>query len=146
MQDIPERVLLEASRGNIEAFEEIYKATAGFVYSIAMRIIRNNVDAEEITQDVFMKIYQNLHNFEFRSSFRTWVYRITVNSAISRYRASRKERYVQLDYDKVIEKVPDPKEAVACMEQHDSERQLNSLLDILNAEQRACLVDRKSVV
>lgn len=78
IQDLSKDVLLQAAQGDIQAFEEIYKVTSGFVYNVAFRVVGNKEDAQEITQDVFLKIYKNLKNFEFRASFKTWVYRIAI--------------------------------------------------------------------
>ena len=84
MRDLPKDILIKASQGNMEAFEEIYGSSSDFVYNVAFRITNSREDAEEITQDVFLKIHRNLKNFQFRSSFKTWVYRITVNTVIGR--------------------------------------------------------------
>jgi len=78
----------------MEAFEAIYKATSGFVYNVALRITQKPADAEDITQEVFVKIYKSLKDFEFKSSFKTWVYRITVNAALNHVRASKKDKDV----------------------------------------------------
>ena len=74
MQDIPKDVLIKAAEGDIKAFEHIYRVTSGFVYSVAFRITQNTQEAEEVTQDVFLKIHKNLKNFRFRASFKTWIY------------------------------------------------------------------------
>ena len=83
IKEISNDLLQQASQGDIQAFEEIYKITSSFVYSMALRTIRNREDAQEITQEVFLKIFKNLKDFKFRSSFKTWVYRITVNTALN---------------------------------------------------------------
>ena len=102
MVDIAMDILVRASEGDMDAFEQVYKAASGFVYNVALRVVRNNADAEEVTQDVFMKIYRNLKNFQFRSAFKTWVYRITVNTAINYYRKSKKEDGDRVDFDSAI--------------------------------------------
>jgi len=72
MEHIPKDVLVQASQGDMESFEKIHKAACGFVYSVALRITNSKEDAEDIIQDVFMKIYKNLKKLQFRSSFETW--------------------------------------------------------------------------
>lgn len=86
MLDIAKDVLERAAKGDMPAFEQVYKSAGNYVYNLALRITRNSADAEEVTQDVFMKIFHHLKNFQFRSTFKTWVYRIAVNTAINRYR------------------------------------------------------------
>jgi RNA polymerase sigma-70 factor (ECF subfamily) len=84
--DISREILIKAAQGGISEFEALYKAAAGFVYTVALRVTANEQDAQEVTQDVFLKIHKKLKDFRFRSSFKTWVYRITVNTALNTLR------------------------------------------------------------
>jgi RNA polymerase sigma-70 factor, ECF subfamily len=143
MNDIALDVLERASRGDMDAFEQIYKATSSFVYNVAFRITRNSADAEEATQDVFMKIYKYLKGFQFRCAFKTWVYRITVNTAINRYRKSKKEEKDRVDYDNIIESLPDSRLATEGVIRSDNEARLNALLDMLSHEHKTCLILRE---
>lgn len=52
------------------------------VYNVALNYLQNIEDAEEVTQDVFIKIYQSLATFKEESSLKTWVYRITINQSL----------------------------------------------------------------
>jgi RNA polymerase sigma-70 factor (ECF subfamily) len=54
-----------------------------FVFSIALRYTNSYDDAEDISQDVFIKVFDNLGKFEFKSSLKTWLYRITVNTCLN---------------------------------------------------------------
>jgi len=143
MNNIAPDTLERASRGNIDAFEEVYKATSGFVYNVALRITRNSSDAEEVAQDVFMKIYRNLKDFQFRSSFKTWAYRITVNTAINHYRKSARETKDIIKYDNVIESLPATSSTGEDIIRGDNEARLNALLGMLSAEHKACLILRE---
>ncbi|MFH1857876.1 MAG: RNA polymerase sigma factor [Candidatus Omnitrophota bacterium] len=143
MHSISNDLLIRASEGNIEAFEEIYKAASGFVYSTALRITKSTSDAEEITQDVFLKVYRNLKSFGFRSSFKTWLYRVTVNTALNTYKKISQELSRRVDDD--IERKEDPSSEGAreAVEQKDAEKKLASLLEVLSPEQRACILLRE---
>ncbi len=143
MGDISLETLESASRGDIGAFEEVYKTVSSFVYNVAFRITRNNVDAQEVTQDVFMKIYHKLQDFQYRSEFKTWVYRITVNTAINYYRKSVREAKGRVDYDGGIESFSGGASTAENAIQNDNETMLNSLLGQLNPEHKACLVLRE---
>ena len=59
------------------------------VYSLIVRIVRSEVDPEELTQDTFIKCFENLSSFNAKSSFSTWLYRIAYNTAISFTRKKR---------------------------------------------------------
>lgn len=65
--------------------------------SVALGMVRNHEDALEITQEAFIKAYQNLHNFKEESSFYTWLYRIVVNRAIDLRRRQRRKPTVALE-------------------------------------------------
>lgn len=142
MQDIPEDIITKASKGNMRAFEEIYKVASGFVYSVVLRITNNPDDAQEVTQDVFITIYKNLKKFQLRSSFKTWVYRVAVNTAINTYKKISKEMHRRDNYDIAIEKQCYSQTTEVALERKDNERVLASLLNILNPDQRACIVLR----
>jgi len=143
MNDIAPDILEQAVAGDMDAFEEIYKATCSFVYNVALRVTRNSANAEEVTQDVFMKVYRNLKGFGFRSAFKTWVYRITVNTAINHYRKSSKEGKDRVDYDNLIESLPDNRSAREGINQSDNQARLNALLDKLSPEHKSCLILRE---
>ena len=82
-----ERVL----RGNVNAFSYLVDRHKGLVYTIALRMLKNAEDAEELSQDTFVKAFKSLNEFKFESKFSTWLYRITYNGAISRLRKKRLE-------------------------------------------------------
>ena len=67
---------------NTESYERLIQRHMNHVYRTVYRIITNQEDAEEITQDVFLKVYNHVKNFEQQSSFSTWLYRIAINSAL----------------------------------------------------------------
>ncbi|MEL7647443.1 MAG: sigma-70 family RNA polymerase sigma factor [Sedimentibacter sp.] len=75
--------LVEQSRkGDVDAFEELirdYKKTA---YNIALRVLRNVEDAEDASQEALIKVYRSIQNFNMQSSFKSWMYRIVVNTCI----------------------------------------------------------------
>jgi RNA polymerase sigma-70 factor, ECF subfamily len=144
MTDIPRDVVIRAGEGDMQSFEQIYKAVSGFVYSVAFRITNNAADAQEVTQDVFLKIYRNLKGFRFKSSFKTWAYRITVNTAINKYRVVAKEKKRTVNYDDAIETGKTAAdERAGFIEKEDAEKRVAKLLDLLNPDQRACVVLRE---
>jgi RNA polymerase sigma-70 factor, ECF subfamily len=143
MNDISKDILDQASQGDIKAFEEIYRQASDFVYTLAFKITRNIPDAQEVAQDVFIKIYHNLNGFQFRSAFKTWVYRITVNTAINHYRKSVRESKDRLDYDGIIESIPDRRSTAEGAIKSDNDALLNGLLDKLIPEYKVCLILRE---
>ncbi|MCK4532276.1 RNA polymerase sigma factor [bacterium] len=143
MQEITKNIIIQASKGDIGAFEIIYKTSADFVYSIALSITKNIDTAEDITQEVFIKIYKNLKKFQFRSTFKTWIYRIAINTAINDYKKRSKEMGKRDDFELALKThcVNDITEEI--IGRKDKERQLLSFLDTLNKEQRTCIILRE---
>jgi len=143
MKDIPKDIIIRAAGGDMAAFETIYKETSGFVYNVALRITSSHENAQEVTQDVFVKAYRKLKTFGFRSSLRTWLYRIAANTAINLYRRTAKERKRSGDYETAIGTVPAPGSPDCGIEKKESAELLDRLMSGLNPDQRACLVLRE---
>lgn len=145
IRDISNDLLLKVSNGDVQAFEEIYKMLGSFVYNVALRIVGNREDAQEITQEVFLKIFKNLKSFKFQSSFKTWLYRVTVNTALNSLRKTRHDQSRQVEYNENIyigaPMQNDPTEHI--MDQRGIEEKVNSLLDTLNPEHRTCIILRE---
>ncbi len=72
--------------GDRTAFEELYERYKSKVYSTAYRITNNAAEAADVSQEVFVNLFKKIGLFQFRSSFSTWVYRMSVNASIDRYR------------------------------------------------------------
>ena len=143
MENIPTDIISRAAKGDVKAFEEIYKTASGFVYTVVLRIVNNQTEAEEVTQEVFIKIFRNLRNFQFRSSLKTWIYRIAVNSAINAYRRRAREQRRAVDFETVSSTLEAPGDHREHMHKQDHEKILSSLLDSLSPEQRSCIVLRE---
>ena len=78
-----EKLIQSIKSGDDNAFAILMEQYADQVYALVVRIIQQQEDAEELTQDIFIKAYEQLESFSGRSSFATWLYRIAYNSAIS---------------------------------------------------------------
>ncbi len=75
-------------------FEEIYAAYADRVLNLAYRITANEETARDLTQEIFVKVYENLDEFEQRSQVFTWIYRIAINHITSYLRKEKRRRFV----------------------------------------------------
>ena len=70
-------------KGNIKIFEEIINKYQRLVLSIAVRFTNNQYDREEVCQEIFIKVYQNLSGFNFNSKLSTWIGKIAYNHCIN---------------------------------------------------------------
>jgi RNA polymerase sigma-70 factor (ECF subfamily) len=142
MQDIHEDFVRKASEGDVESFEKIFRSYADYVYNIALRIVQNREDAQEITQEVFVSVYHNLKNFRFQAKLKTWIYRITVNMAINRTKKESKMKDRTVDYDDASISGNPLSSLDDRVEKEYKESIIKKLLDALTPEQRACIVLR----
>ena len=74
------------------SLKELYDEYSGMVYTLALSYLKNEEDAEEITQDVFVKAYRKIEDFKQQSSFKTWVYRITTNSCLDHIKSKNRDK------------------------------------------------------
>lgn len=77
--------------GDTAAFSTLVDRHKDMVFTVALKIVRNREDAEELAQDAFIKAFQSLKSFKKESKFSTWLYRIVFNAAISKTRKKRME-------------------------------------------------------
>ena len=102
-----DRTLVERLRsGDSTALEELMERYAARVYRLAHGITRNEADAEEVVQDVFLTIFRKAHTFEGRAALGSWIYRIATNAALNLRRGKRWEVERLLD-DQLPSFLPD---------------------------------------
>ncbi len=143
MQEIGRELILRAGQGDMRAFRDIYERASGYVYTLAYRVTNTKHDAEEVTQDVFLKLHRSLNSFKFEASFKTWLYRIAVNAALNH--AKKRGRVTMREVEEVFEDPATVTQPVARkrLEAEDAEHRLKALLDELNPDQRACIILRE---
>lgn len=89
-------IIAEVLAGKTEAFAYFLDTYGQQVFALIVRMVGSEEDAEELTQDTFMKAFEHLSSFGGNSSFSTWIYRIAYNTALS---ALRKKRMEVLSFD-----------------------------------------------
>lgn len=77
--------------GNTSAFSYLVDKYQHMVYGLALKMLKNEMDAEELAQDSFVKAYRSLNSFKKKSRFSTWMYSITYNGCISLLRKRKLE-------------------------------------------------------
>lgn len=90
------------------SFEQLIVNYEKLVYSICFRFMKNPEDAEDMSQEVFIILYKNLQKFSFKSSLSTWIYRICVNTCLTRLKSLNKEKCDQLTDQEITYKNYDP--------------------------------------
>lgn len=146
-----EKVLIEASlKGDTEAFSALILSHEKKVYNIAFRMVGNEEDALDISQEVFLRVYKSLKDFEGSSSFSTWVYRITSNLCLDFLR-SKKRKAVAFSMDEAISlsdgeaalQLPDNNsDTYRQVEEKFIKKELSALLDMLEPDYKTAVVLR----
>jgi RNA polymerase sigma-70 factor (ECF subfamily) len=125
-------IVQKAIAGDTEAQERLFARHRPRLYRTAVALLRNKEDAEDAVQDGLCKAYTNLHSFQGRSSFSTWLTSIVINSALMARR--RRRAHPEASLDDMLESYSALPSCVAADSQSNpetvcSERQLNELLD-----------------
>ena len=131
-------IIKEILNGKTEQYEYFLDRYGQQVFVLVDRIVSCQEDAEELTQDVFLKAFQQLSSFKAESSFSTWIYRIATNLAISAVRKKRND-VLRLD-DSVFANLSDTQVDEAL--EDDSEEQMERLQQAMNqleADERALI-------
>ena len=83
-----------------QEFEGVVEKYNGFVYNVAYRILGNQADAEDASQEAFISAYRNFHKFRGESAVSTWLYRIAINASLMKLRKDRRKDFLtQMGYD-----------------------------------------------
>lgn len=89
--------MLAFQRGDMASFEELVRNNQGKVFSIVMRFVHNEATAEDLVQEVFIRVFRTAARYEPRARFSTWLYRVAVNVSLNALRSRAKLQTVSLD-------------------------------------------------
>jgi RNA polymerase sigma-70 factor (ECF subfamily) len=92
-----EELVLKSQQGDVNAFGELVDRYQGKIYGLTYNMTSNREDAEDLTQEVFVKAFEALPRFKGNSSFYTWLYRIAVNKTINYRKKRNRKRSLSLD-------------------------------------------------
>ena len=136
------RLVALAKAGDLRAFEELVRRYRRRIFALALHLTGSRSDADDIAQEVFLRAYKQLHTFEGRSEFFTWVYRIAVNRSLNCRRDRKVRRASDLDDPRVqaaiaVDAYGDPRRAA---ELRQTYTRLMSALDMLSPTLRSTVV------
>jgi RNA polymerase sigma-70 factor (ECF subfamily) len=135
-----DRQLVESvRRGDDAAFEQLVRRKASKVYSLCYRVIGNAEDAKDISQLVFIKLWENLEKYDPKYAFDTWLYRMVTNVAIDflRNRQSR-ENAVSANL-RLVRTAADAEQPVV-MQRKEVEAVFNEVAEVLSPKQKTIFV------
>jgi RNA polymerase sigma-70 factor (ECF subfamily) len=136
-------LVIRASEGDIGAFTKLVRDNSSLVYRVALRMLGTD-DAQDASQEVWVRVWRNIKSFRGESAFTTWLYRITVNTCLSiRQKEARRE---ERELGDEVPYLPEPSggdadpEAAALSAERREE--IQAALQHVRAEHRAALVLR----
>jgi RNA polymerase sigma-70 factor (ECF subfamily) len=135
-------LVARAQQGDHRAFGELVQRYRPRIFALALHLSRNESEADDITQEVFIQAYRALPRFAGKSAFFTWLYRMTVNRSLSTRRAQRRRRETTMDDPRVekalaVDAAGDP---VRAAELRGTYEALLRALDRMPAEMRTTVV------
>ena len=144
-----ELLIRKAQRGSLSDFESLVKKYDEKIARLIYNMLNNTEDAEDVYQEVFLKVFQSIHKYRFGSKFYTWLYRIAVNTCIN-YRKKRSSRSFEMleevattsaaNWDLLFKSSEEnPEEAMLNLELHEK---ISSSIENLSPKQRAVFVLR----
>ncbi len=89
--------MLRFQKGDREAFDELVRRNTPRVHALLYRFLSGSDQIEDLTQEVFMRVFRNAHRYRPRAKFGTWLYRITANLAFNVLRGRKRIKFSQLE-------------------------------------------------
>jgi RNA polymerase sigma-70 factor (ECF subfamily) len=92
-----------AAEGDVEAYETLYRKHVGRIHALCLRMARDRSEADDLTQETFIRVWERLGSFRGESGFSTWLHRVAVNVVVSelRSRGRWRERFTAQDAEQV---------------------------------------------
>ena len=134
-----EQLIKKITSGNHAAFKNLMEKYQLQVFRTVMGFVHIKEDAEEVTQDVFVRVYQSISSFHHDAEFSTWLYRITVNMSLNFLRSNRKNRLLQ-SLEAIFSHRSEEKNPLEEMVQAERDRRIRMAIDSLPEKQRMAFV------
>ncbi|AHM55976.1 RNA polymerase, sigma-24 subunit, ECF subfamily [Peptoclostridium acidaminophilum DSM 3953] len=141
------RLVRLSQEGDVDSFERLIESHKQRVYNIALRMVKNREDAFDVSQEVFIRVYKSIGKFGGKSSFSTWLYRITVNCCLDHLKKEGRYKYISDVGDDrmgtgVIENLRADETPESVMENRIKQDEIKKALKLLDSDFRAAVVLR----
>jgi len=134
-------LIQEFKNGNDKAFNLLVLRYQEKIYWVVRRLLPDHDEADDVVQDVFVKVYRSLNSFKGDSSFYTWLYRIAVNLSLNEIRRKKTRRTFSLDDGVMQHEATDPL-PIEKMEQEERTRLIKAAIERLPDKQKKVFVLR----
>ncbi len=126
-------------RGDTNVFGVLVDRYKEMIFTLALKMIKNREEAEEVSQDTFIKVYNSLNKFKGESKFSTWIYKITYNTCLDRLKKNKKEdSTISIDeFSDHLVKTMD--NALSVLEEKERKQTIQNCLNLLSREENFLL-------
>ncbi len=148
MSQTDEDLIAEYQLGNVEAFEDLFQRYKGPILNFALRVLSNRADAEDVTAEVFFKLYTKKHMYQPVAKFKTWIFSIAHNACMTVFR--KQKRLIPMWFRKDGEggyeswDVPDDQDSpVEELKKKEQQKMVRKAIQQLSKDQREALILRE---
>jgi len=134
-----QELVKQSKEGNREAFSQLVEKYRQKVFQTSMGFLHNVDDAEDLTQEIFLKVWYSIRSFDQRSSFSTWLYRIAVNRAVNQVRKNKIRSFIGLN-NEIKDSNFTTENAETQLENQEKKIQIKKAIDQLKTNQRKAFV------
>lgn len=144
IKESDEHLIKRAKKGDNKAFDKLVLRYQKRIYYVVIRMVMNHQDADDVTQETFIKAYKNLENFKEGYKFYTWIYRIAINTAIN---LIKKRSYVGESLESLLEngyQPPMEETPIKNFEKTELKSIVKTVLNSISPEARSVFILRSS--
>lgn len=121
--------------GDTNAFAILVDRYKDLVYTLAIRMLKNKEEAEEVSQDTFIKTYKSLNKFKGNSKFSTWIYRVAYNTCLDRLKKNKRQQNTVTIDEYTEHQVKTIDNALDKIETQEKEQAIKNCLELLPSEE-----------
>ncbi len=120
--------------GDTNAFTVLVDRYKDLVFTLALRMVKNREEAEEVSQDTFIKVYNSLNRFKGDSKFSTWIYRVAYNTCLDRLKKNNRQEYTVAIDEYTEHQVKTLENALDALEEQEKQLAIKKCLEMLPSE------------
>ena len=127
-------IINQIIKGDTSAFSVLVDNYKDLVFTLALRMVKNREEAEEVSQDTFIKVYKSLNKFKGDSKFSTWIYKVAYNTCLDRLKKIKREYNVVAIDEFTEHQVKTLENALDQMEEQEHKQKIQECLQLLPSE------------
>ena len=132
-------IINQILEGDSKAFAVLVDRYKDLVFTLALKMLKNREEAEEVSQDTFIKVYKKLKKFKGDSKFSTWIYRVAYNTSLDRIKSNKRKQNTVTINEFTEHEVKTLDNALSMMEAQEKKQAIQDCLQMLPADDCALL-------